>query len=152
EGLVTVADLARADPEALATRFGPRMGPWYRTLALGAGDNEVSATPYVPRSRGREVTFQENLTDWTEVTGHVRELARRVAMDVVEEGRAAQRVGVKVRYAPFVTKTRSVTLDRETSDEQDIEQAALRVLSWFDQERPVRLLGVRAEFAETTAD
>ena len=35
-GMSTVAELARADPAALAERFGPRMGPWYRQLALGA--------------------------------------------------------------------------------------------------------------------
>ena len=33
-GLVTVAQLARADPTELAERFGPTMGPWYRLLAL----------------------------------------------------------------------------------------------------------------------
>jgi DNA polymerase-4 len=146
EGLTTVADLARADPAALAARFGPRMGPWYRDLALGAGDPEVTATPWVAKSRGREVTFQENLTDWAVITDEVVKLANRVADDVVIEGRPALRVGVKVRYAPFITRTRSMTLPGPTSDAADIEQAALTVLGWFDTGRAVRLLGVRAEF------
>jgi DNA polymerase-4 len=146
EGIGTVAELARADPASLAGRFGPRMGPWYRTLALGAGDTEVSATPYVPRSRGREVTFQENLTDWAAVVREVRELAARVAVDVVAEGRPALRVGVKVRYAPFITRTRSMTLAEPTSDASVLGDAALTILDWFEKERPIRLLGVRAEF------
>jgi DNA polymerase-4 len=146
EGLATVADLARADPNALAARFGPRLGPWYRTLALGAGDQEVTASPYVPRSRSREVTFQQNLTDWAEVTAEVARLARWVTEDVVAEGRPALRVGVKVRYAPFTTRTRSMTLPEPTSAAADIERAALTVLDWFDTDRPVRLVGVRAEF------
>lgn len=146
QGLLTVADLARADPEALAARFGPRMGPWYRTLALGAGDATVTSTPYVPRSRGREVTFQQNLTDWVEVRAEIIRLARRVAEDVVAEGRPALRVGVKVRYAPFITRTRSKTLVEPSSDAADIEKAALEILGWFETDRPVRLLGVRAEF------
>ncbi len=145
-GLVTVADLARADPEALARRFGPRLGPWYRTLALGAGDTEVTATPYVARSHGREVTFQENLTAWSDVERQARLLAGRVADDVRAEGRPATRVGVKVRFAPFFTTTRSMTLPAPTSDTDDIERAALAVLDRFDKTRPVRLLGVRAEF------
>jgi DNA polymerase-4 len=146
EGLLTVADLARADPDVLAERFGPRMGPWYRTLALGAGDTTVTSTPWVPKSRGREVTFQENLTDWTVVTTEVERLAARVAEDVVAEGRPALRVGVKVRYAPFITRTRSMTLPEPTSDAGVLAAAALTVLGWFDTDRPVRLLGVRAEF------
>lgn len=145
-GLTTVADLARANPTELADKFGPRMGPWYRTLALGAGDPNVTATPYVPRSRGRETTYQENLTDWPTIEDHTAVLARRVADDVKAEGRPAARIGIKVRYAPFVTRTRSMTLPTPTTDADDIETAALTVLNWFDHTRPVRLLGVRAEF------
>jgi DNA polymerase IV len=145
-GLVTVGDLARADPAELATRFGPKMGPWFRQLALGAGETEVTATPWVARSRSREVTFQQNLTDPAEIATQVARLARRVAVDVVAEGRPAVRVAVKVRFAPFFTRTRSMTLPTPTSAADDIERAALTVLTWFDADRAVRLLGVRAEF------
>jgi len=145
-GIATVEQLAASDPKALAARFGPTMGPWYRILALGVGDTEVTATPYVARSRGREVTFQQNLTDPEDVRREVATLARRVAEDVAAEGRPALRVGVKVRFAPFFTQTRSVTLAVPTSDGDDIERAALAVLERFDDKRPIRLLGVRAEF------
>jgi DNA polymerase IV len=147
-GLHTVADLARADPAALAGRFGPNLGPWYRTLALGAGDTRVSATPYVPRSHGREVTFQQDLADPAEVAAQVAELAGRVAQDVLAEGRPAVRVGLKVRYAPFRTTTRSLTLAEPTSDPAELRRAALELLARVDATRAVRLLGVRAEFAE----
>jgi DNA polymerase-4 len=145
-GLATVAQLARADPAELAARFGPAMGPWYRQLALGAGGTEVVATPYVPRSRSRETTFQRDLTDPAEIAEQVAVLARRVARDVVAEGRPAVRVAVKVRFAPFLTQTRSVTLAAPTSDAVDLQRAALAVLNRFEHTRPVRLLGVRAEF------
>lgn len=146
-GLRTVAELARADPAALAERFGPKMGPWYRQLALGAGDAEVTATPYVPRSHSRETTFQHDLADPAEQAEQVAVLARRVADDLAADGRPAVRVAVKVRFAPFFTQTRSVTLAEPTGEAADIERAALAVLDRFDRTRPVRLLGVRAEFA-----
>lgn len=146
QGVATVEQLAASDPKALAARFGPTMGPWYRILALGVGDTEVTATPYVARSRGREVTFQQNLTDPADVRREVSTLARRVAEDVAAEGRPASRVGVKVRFAPFFTQTRSVTLAAPTSEGDAIERAALMVLERFDDKRPIRLLGVRAEF------
>jgi DNA polymerase IV len=145
-GLETVAQLARADPADLAARFGPNMGPWYRTLALGAGDTNVESTPYVAKSRSREVTFQENITDRTEINEQVMALARRVAQDVADEGRPAARVAVKVRFAPFITLTHSMTLAAPTSDAAGIERAALEVLDKFEHTRPIRLLGVRAEF------
>lgn len=146
-GVTTVGQLAATDRERLAARFGPTMGPWFRILALGVGDREVTATPYVPRSRSRETTFQRNLTDPAEISREVAALARRVADDVVAEGRPAARVAVKIRFAPFVTQTRSMTLTAPTSAAEALEQAALTVLGRFEDSRPVRLLGVRAEFA-----
>ena len=145
-GLTTVRRLGLADPDELAARFGPTMGPWYRLLAQGAGDTEVTATPYVARSRSRETTFQTDLTDRAEVDAQVAVLAARVAEDVLAESRPALRIGVKVRFKPFLTFTRSLTLPAPTSDRVDIERAALSLLDRFEWTRPVRLLGVRAEF------
>ncbi|WP_394361381.1 DNA polymerase IV [Amycolatopsis sp. SB7-3] len=145
-GYHTVLELAGADPADLAARFGPKLGPWYRILAGGLGDAEVTATPYVARSRSRETTFQRNLTDSEVMAAEVAALAKRVSQDVAEESRPAARVAVKVRFAPFQTHTHSVTLPAPTSDPVEIEKAALAVLGMFDLGRPVRLLGVRAEF------
>jgi DNA polymerase-4 len=147
-GLSTVAELAAADPSVLAARLGPTMGPWYVQLARGLDSSPVVGTPYVPRSRSRETTFQQNLTDWTEVRAAVTTLARRVAGDVHDEQRPAARVGVKVRFAPFFTHTRSKTLDAPTDSPDLIESAALEVVELFEHDRPIRLLGVRAEFPQ----
>lgn len=144
-GITTVAELAAADPQQLALELGPTMGPWYRRLAQGVDPSPVDATPYVPRGRSRETTFQDNLTDWAEVRSEVQRLAERVAADVRREGRPAVRVGVKVRYAPFFTSTRSLTLAQPTMDSDGISAAALELIERFDVERAVRLLGVRVE-------
>ncbi|MQA62088.1 MAG: DNA polymerase IV [Actinophytocola sp.] len=145
-GISTVGRLAAADRDELAARFGPTMGPWFWYLAQGRGTTEVASTPYVARSRSRETTFQHNLTAWPDIRREVAVLARRVADDVVEEGRPAARVAVKVRFAPFVTQTRSMTLSALTDQADVIERAALEVLERFEHDRQVRLLGVRAEF------
>ena len=150
-GITTVIALARTDPAVLAARFGPTMGPWYRMMALGVGGTEVSDAPYLAKGRSREVTFQEDVSDRSRMDAEVARLARRVAEDVAEEGRPAVRIGVKVRFVPFVTQTRSVTLDAPTSDAGAIERAALEVLTRFRHSRPVRLLGVRAELAPAPA-
>ncbi|KQV16025.1 DNA polymerase IV [Kitasatospora sp. Root107] len=147
-GLHTVAQLAGADPDELAARFGPVMGPSYRMLALGVSDTEVSAAPHVPRSHSREITFQHDLVDRSEIDRQVAALARRVAHDVATDGRPATRIAVKVRFAPFTTATHGIALAGPTSDPDEITHAALTVLERFEHDRPVRLLGVRAEFDE----
>jgi DNA polymerase-4 len=150
-GYTTVAELASADPDALAS-LGPRMGPWYRGLARGAGSAEVTGTPYVAKSRSRETTYQVDLAAADEIAAAVETLARRVAVDVAEEGRLAARVAVKVRFVPFFTHTRSMTLPVPTDDAALLVKAALAVLGKFELDRPVRLLGVRAEFDEPSSD
>jgi DNA polymerase-4 len=146
-GIRTVADLARADEDALARRFGPRTGPWLRALALGDADDPVTAEPYVPRGHGRERTFQRDLADPQEIRARLVELVRELVRDVAREGRPASRIVVKVRFAPFFTSTHGATLAEPSSEEAPITAAALRALGMFDLDRPVRLLGVRAEFA-----
>jgi nucleotidyltransferase/DNA polymerase involved in DNA repair len=145
-GITTVSDLALADPHLLAGVFGPTTGPWLIQLARGIDLSPVTAEPYQPRSRSRETTFQRNLTDPEEKRREVARLARWVADDVANEGRPAVRVVVKVRYAPFVTRTHGVPLAEPTRDPGVIEEAALQALGAFTSTRPVRLLGVRAEF------
>jgi nucleotidyltransferase/DNA polymerase involved in DNA repair len=54
---------------------------------------------------------------------------------------------VKVRYIPFITHTHAHALATPTTEVTVIEQAALAALDRFTERRPVRLLGVRAEFA-----
>lgn len=146
-GLGTVAELAAADPDALAARFGPMTGPWLVRLARGRDSATVVGTPWVPRSRSREVTFQRDLDDWDHVRREVLALAGRVADDVAAEGRPAVRVVVKVRFAPFTTHTHGHPLADPASEPAVLEQAALAALDRFEQRRPVRLLGVRAELA-----
>ncbi len=145
-GISTVADLAATDPRALASHLGPTIGPWLVQTARGLDPSPVVSTPYVPRSRGREITFQQDIRDWAQVRREVVRLAHQVAADVASEQRPAVRVVVKVRYAPFITHTHGHTLGAATSDAAAIEQAALAALGRFTERRPVRLLGVRAEF------
>ncbi|MGI9005972.1 MAG: DNA polymerase IV [Streptosporangiaceae bacterium] len=147
-GIGTVAELAAADPRELAGKFGPAIGPWLVQLARGIDLSRVTAEPYVPRGHGREVTFQQNLTSWDEVRGEVARIARLTAEDVAADGRPAGRVIVKVRYAPFFTHTHSRALAEPSRDPGAIEAAALAALGRFTRQDPVRLLGVRAEFAD----
>jgi DNA polymerase-4 len=146
-GITTVSELAGTDPQVLAAELGPTTGPWLVRIARGRASAVVDSTPHVARSRSRETTFQENLEDWAEVRAEVSKLANRVADDVLAEGRPATRVVVKVRYAPFFTRTHGRALPAPTSDAHEIERGALAALELFADARPVRLLGVRVEFS-----
>jgi DNA polymerase IV len=146
-GIPTVAALAEADPHDLARTFGPATGPWLARLARGESDSPVTSEPHRPRSRGRETTFQEDLEDLDRIREEIRRLAAHVAEDVREEGRPAVRVVVKVRFAPFITRSHGAPVDPPADDQAALERAALDALDRFELARPVRLLGVRADLA-----
>ncbi|GAA2727546.1 DNA polymerase IV [Cellulomonas aerilata] len=143
-GVHTVRELAAAPRDALVAEFGPRMGVWYHELGQGLGPAVVDDTPWVPRGHSREVTFQQNLTSREQVRDAVAGLARDVAGDVAADGRPVLRVGLKVRYAPFLTKVMSRKLPAPTRDTADVVRAAVALAAELE-DREVRLLGVRAE-------
>jgi DNA polymerase-4 len=146
-GIRTVDELAGADDDVLATRFGPNTGPWIRSLGTGEDDGEVTAEPYVRRGQSHERTFQRDLTDHDEIRGETERIARELFADLPDD-RPVMRVTVKLRTSSFFTSTHGRKLPAPTRDVADVVDAARETLSRFDLDRPVRLLGVRVEFAE----
>lgn len=146
-GLRTVADLAAADPDVLVAEFGPRRGPWYGRLGRGEGSTVVSGAPHVARGRGRERTYQTNLTSADEIAADLDSLTDQVMADLREEGRPAVRVTLKVRYAPFRTKTYGRRLPVATADAGVIAATVRGLQARIEPEREIRLLGVHLDLA-----
>lgn len=147
-GVGTVTALAESRPGDVAARLGPNRGPYYVSLGRGMGRTELDTGPWVPRSRSRETTFPADLTERAALHAELRTLARRVAGDVEGEARDCVRVGIRVRTSGFRTTTRSRALDPPGRDAAAIAAVAVALLDELDPDRPVRLLGVRAELAE----
>ncbi|MDQ0118221.1 DNA polymerase-4 [Pseudarthrobacter defluvii] len=145
-GITTVAELAAANPDDLIPEFGPKMGPWYAQLGRGDGSRTVDDTPWVARGHSRETTFQRDLTDGAQIEDAVRELAAHVLEDVAAEGRPVVGLTLKVRYAPFTTRTYARKIP-ETSDPAVVLAGVLGLVSKIEPGNAVRLLGIRAEMA-----
>jgi DNA polymerase-4 len=146
----TVHDLAAADPEAVAARFGPNIGPGLVRHARGGDRSPVVDEPWIPRSRGREHTFQTDVRDWDEVRDHLVRLVHALAADLGDDLQLTRRIIVKVRYAPFFTKEYGFTLKKPSKDVADLVAGALGAFDRFTEHRPVRLLGVRFEYVKVT--
>jgi len=144
-GIETVTQLADADLDVLVGEFGPRMGPWYRQLGRGEGTRVVDDTPWVARGHSRETTYQQDLTEPADIERALGELVGQVLEDVAAEGRPVVGLTLKVRYAPFTTKTFSRRIRPPTSDRDEVLAHVLDLAAKRDTSRAVRLLGVRAE-------
>ena len=145
-GIFTVAELAFADDRDLVAEFGPRMGLWYAQLGRGDGASVVDDTPWVARGHSRETTFQQNIVERAEIEQAARDLLEQVLDDVAAEGRPVVGLGLKVRYAPFLTKTFTKKI-APTSDRDTVVERAMQLVAKIEPDRPIRLLGMRAEMA-----
>ncbi len=145
-GIRTVAELAVADETALTGEFGPRMGLWYRQLGRGDGSAVVDDTPWVARGHSKETTFQTDIVDPAEIEAAAGSLLDQVLDEVAADDRPVVGLGLKVRYAPFLTKTFTKKIP-STTDRAVVRARTMELVAKIEPGRPIRLLGVRAEMA-----
>lgn len=144
-GIDTVDQLGATPDDTLITAFGPSTGVHLGRLGRGEGRRTVDDTPWVARAHGHETTFQTDLTDPDEIVAALRTLAEAVVRDLQAEQRACTRVHLKVRFRPFFTFTRVRKLPEPTFDAAVIANTAGELLQRLDDDRPIRLLGIRGE-------
>ena len=147
-GIDTVHDLALADEAASDRRVRVRRGATLQPPRTRGQQRSRRRHPRVARAHGRETTYQSNLIDPAEIAAAIRVLADQVVDDIRRENRPCARVHLKVRFAPFFTTTRIRKLPEPTFDAATIAATALELLEKLADDRPVRLLGVRAEMVE----
>ena len=139
-GIERLVDVRAADPDALRESVGS-LADWLRQLAHGVDDRPVTPDRE-SKSSGSETTYPEDLTDLQAMREEIKEMAQRAGAWLARRQLLARTVTIKVRYADFVTITRSHTAP-PTRDEPAIIARALQLLERTDAERrPVRLLGV----------
>jgi DNA polymerase-4 len=144
-GIETVRDLADTDPARLVEVFGPSSGGHLAQLGRGEGRRTVDPSEWVPRAHGHETTYQSDLTEPAAVEAALGVLAHQVIADLTREGRACQRVHLKVRFVPFFTVQRSRKLPEPTLDAAVVATTAVELYRRLADDRPVRLLGIRGE-------
>jgi len=145
-GIVTIGDVAAADPAFLVEQFGRSYGAWLHAASHGRDDRPVVLFSE-PKSISRETTFERDLhavRDRAVLTGIFTTLCVKLAGDLERKGYAAKTIGLKLRFDDFRIVTRDITLPAHTFDARTIRRAAGECLKRVDLGRRMRLLGVRA--------
>lgn len=146
-GVRTIGELAQQPLPALVAWFGPSHGLWLHEAAWGRDDRPVQ-THSEPVSMSRETTFERNLhprRDRQALGALFTRLCEQVAADLQRKGYRARAVAVKLKYDDFKTVTRQQRLAAPADDAATLRRAAGQALKRAPLERPLRLLGVRAD-------
>lgn len=148
-GIKTIGDLARYDPTVLAENFGV-MGTQIYLMAHGIDKSEVEERGEI-KSISREVTFEEDTSDFNLIMNTLDKLSEEVCNDVLRQNLYFKTVTIKIRYENFETHTNSRTLPLITNRLQDLRKTAKELIQDYRRlDRKVRLVGLRvSNFAST---
>ncbi len=141
-GIKTIGDLASYDPSVLAERFGV-MGTQLYLYAQGIDRAEVGLRGPV-KSIGRNVTFEQDTSDWVLLFQTLDKLCVEIHEEVKEYNFLFKTVTITVRYENFETHTHSRTLPFLTNKLSDFQKPAHELMQpYLRAERRIRLIGAR---------
>lgn len=140
-GVSTIGRLADLPQQVLLNTFG-QGGIGLQRAARGISTSPVEPES-MPKSIGRETTFERDLLDWRHIERVLGYLTERACFSLREQQMEARCVTLKVRYADFETHTYSRTLPIPTCVDCEVMEALRGLLPKAKTRRArVRLIGV----------
>ena len=140
-GIRNGRDLRKWSEWNLNNHFG-KVGSFYYHIARAVDERPVR-TERIPKSIGKEKTFEEDVDSFEWLSDYIALLSDKVADRLKREEAEARTVTLKLRYDNFESITRSFTSTRPVSRADEITEVAVRLLRDTDAgKRKVRLAGV----------
>lgn len=142
-GLHTIGAIRARKLEELTHALGNGLGAHLYELAQGL-DNRPVVPNWEPKSVSNETTFEEDTRDRELIVKTIRNLAESVGRRLRRENYRARKVTLKLRYEPFETHTKQVSVKQPVDTDEEIIRLALSLFAQFSLERRIRLIGVGA--------
>ena len=147
-GIRTIRDLSERPAAELEHQFG-KYGLDLYNKSRGVHEGEV-VPYYEAKSISTENTFEENKTDMDFLMAELVRMTERVAYELRQDNKTAGCIAVKIRYPPFETTSRQMTIPYTFYDDELIAKAKELFHKLYRTGQPIRLLGVR--LSELTAE
>lgn len=143
-GILTIGDLAQADPKSLSFFLG-KIGLQLRKNACGEDLSSVMPTGYeeLPKSISHNVTFDHDLIDPTEVMAGLTLISDQVATRLRRKKLYASVVHIQVKDVNLKVINRQKSLEEYTCNTRHIRDTAMELLqeNW-PAGKPIRMLSV----------
>ena len=140
-GIETIGQLAALADTEVASILGATVGPALHRLARGIDDRPVAERADA-KQISAESTFAADLTALEQVREAMGPIAEHAYRRLLNDGRGARTVTVKLKKSDMSTLTRSATLPYATTELAALSSLAQRLLLDPRQIGPIRLLGV----------
>jgi DNA polymerase-4 len=144
QGILTLGDLAQADPATLSTVFGARRAQELHQSALGMDDRPLDLDTQL-KSISAEQTLGRGEADARRLWVMLQEMARDIAHRLGQRELVARTIGIKLRLLDWRLVTRDRTLPQAIDDAEHIAAVAATLMrAHWRRGTPLRLLGLRA--------
>jgi nucleotidyltransferase/DNA polymerase involved in DNA repair len=140
-GLHTIGAIRARTEDELRQMLGMSLGSHLHELARGHDERPV-VPDWEPKSISNETTFEEDTRDRELLVQTIRRLSESVGRRLRRENYRARKVTLKLRYEPFETHTRQVSVKQPVDTDEEIMRLALSLFSQFTLDRRIRLIGV----------
>lgn len=141
KGIKTIYDLRQFSAEALHNWMGQSgIDLWQRAH----GKASVNVQPYYdPKSMSTERTFNHDSKDVEWLKKVFISLVEKLAFELREERKLTACVAIKIRYKNFETHTKQLSIKATANSKLLLEKVLYLFNDFYENEREVRLLGVR---------
>jgi DNA polymerase-4 len=137
----TIGDIANWPEPDLVRRFGEN-GRDLARHAKGQDDRPV-VTEHEIKSISQEITYSVDVREDKVIEKTLREMSAEVGRRLRRNDLAGTTVKLKIRWPDFTTLTRQITFPHQTDSDDEIAQAALKLLHQVRKpNQAVRLVGV----------
>jgi DNA polymerase-4 len=140
-GIQTIGQFAELTDAEVADVLGATVGPALHRLARGIDDRPVAERAEA-KQISAESTFPEDLTTLDQLHQAATPIGEHAHRRLLNDGRGARTVTVKLKRSDMSTLTRSLTLPYATADATTLIAAAHRLLLDPVEIGPIRLVGV----------
>ena len=141
-GLLTIGDVAAADPATLEQLLG-QSGRHYYALAHGEDPRPV-LRGRAAKSIGSDRTLSQDVSKREDIERHLRRSADRIARRVRAKDYVAKGIRVKLKTSKFQLFTRQRMVHRPIDAAEEFFRIGQELLDEFDHRGPFRLVGMAA--------
>ncbi len=142
-GIMTIGQLAHADPGQLRQLLGDKMSQQASRYANGIDESPVRSEPEKAKGYSNSVTLEEDVTSFEAADAILLALSDSVSAHLRSDGAKAGGVAVSIRYLDFKNRSHQKRLDHPLDTTLEIYETAKLLLRelWRDG-RPLRLLSI----------
>ncbi len=149
-GIFLGGDLKEVKLEKLQQAIG-KSANFYKKLAFGQDDRKVKTTR-VRKSIANEQTFSIDINDYLVLKQKLKIILSSLLKKINKQQILAKTITVKIKYSNFTIKTKSYTEENTITNYKTAELISLSLLSKFEFNMPIRLLGISFSNLKTKAD